>query len=382
MKASPEELAAVYGEAIAARAFSDKLTDLRKARIDESLTHLRDVKCPSPAGFVVRDLYPYRLGESDIVWIERYEVACEKPLRRALLMVLKGDTVEAVPMAPGETLTDPQLQVDAGKMTRLTALAREAKDCPRATVIDTVVTERPAGTPAPWKERWYVHACGKIVEMVVAFQPSPNGTKIILPDKNDTAAAAAAQDQDASTAENAPGDGLSRVRVEGCCILALPAGWRVYDRPAETYLPAEEAAAKPWPMPLAASYKDGDELVMHISATRPKLAKAMQQASVAKIEGTDLAEIDARYRSEIEGDISTVLFGQKILDYVPTQRIAAGKYQLLLTAYSIRHRSGKIDRVQRYRYLDGARSFELKFDYAVDAAARMQPVIEAVDIQP
>jgi hypothetical protein len=344
------------------------------------LTHLRGVNCPSPAAFVVRDLYPYRLGESDIVWIERYEVACEKPLRRALLMVMKGKTVEAVPMAPGETLTDPQLQVDAGKLTRLTALAREAKDCPRATVIDTVVTEKPKSTTAPWKERWYVHACGRIVEMVVAFQPSPNGTKIILPDKNETAAAA--QDQDASTAENAPGDGLSRVRVEGCCILALPAGWRVYDRPAETYLPAEEAAAKSWPMPLTASYKDGDKLIMHISATRPKLAKAMQQASVAKIAGTDLAELDTRYRSEIAGDPSTVIFRQEIFDYVPTQRIAVGKYQLLLTAYSIRHRSGKIDRVQRYRYLDGAQSFDLKFDYAVDAAAQMQPVIEAVDIQP
>ncbi|HRN84212.1 MAG TPA: tetratricopeptide repeat protein [Hyphomicrobium sp.] len=172
IQATPDALAATYGEELAKRAFSDELTTARAARIRESLTFVPDAACPKDVGFVLREASPFALDPDAVLWIERYEVACPTPRRRSILMFKKGDAIEAVPMAPGETLADPVVQGDAGPRLQQVALGRGPAGCEQATIIETAVTHRPAEAGLPWQERWSVHACGQMVDLDVTFTPS------------------------------------------------------------------------------------------------------------------------------------------------------------------------------------------------------------------
>ena len=183
IQAKPDALASTYGEELAKRAFSDELTAARAAAIRDSLTFVAESECPRDARFVLLDASPFALDSDAVLWIERYEVECPTPRRRSILMFKKRDAIEAVPMAPGETLADPVLQGDAGPRLQQAALGRGPAGCERATIIETAVTHRPTEAGLPWQERWSVHACGEVVDLNVTFTPSADsGTSIAVAD--------------------------------------------------------------------------------------------------------------------------------------------------------------------------------------------------------
>jgi hypothetical protein len=173
IEANRDELANAYGEEVADRAFSDELTEARTATIKGSL--FPEQECPDEPDFVLRDAYPYQVDPTDVIWIERYEVSCKENLHRAILMMLKDGEIQAVPMAPGKTITDPQLQVDAGNMVRTAAMTRSGEGCSEAAIMDTAVSEKPAVIGMSWKERWSVKSCDNIYDLGVTFTPSPDG---------------------------------------------------------------------------------------------------------------------------------------------------------------------------------------------------------------
>lgn len=128
IEADSGELASAYGEGVAERAFSDELTDTRTEMIKASL--IPEQGCGDEPQFVLRDVYPYQVDPRDVMWIERYRVDCEKEQHRAILMLLNKDgKFQTVPMAPGTTITDPQLQIDAGNIVRTAALTRGDGSC-------------------------------------------------------------------------------------------------------------------------------------------------------------------------------------------------------------------------------------------------------------
>lgn len=172
IQASPAELTRSYGEDVAKRAFSDELTEKRKTLIKGSLA--LEKKCPAEPQFVLRDIYPYQIAKTDVAWVERYEVACGETLRRASLMVLTDGKVEALPLLPGATIADPNLQVDAANIVTAAALARRTDECNEVVIADTALTERPR-VGRPWKERWSVYTCGDVEEVDVLFTPSARG---------------------------------------------------------------------------------------------------------------------------------------------------------------------------------------------------------------
>ena len=173
IKADSGELASAYGEGVAERAFSDELTDTRTEMIKASL--IPEQGCGDEPQFVLRDVYPYQVDPRDVMWIERYRVDCEKEQHRAILMLLNKDgKFQAVPMAPGTTITDPQLQIDAGNIVTA-ALTRGDGSCSESRVVDTDVDEKPDAAGKPWKENWSVLACGTIHDLEVAFTPSETG---------------------------------------------------------------------------------------------------------------------------------------------------------------------------------------------------------------
>ena len=183
IQANPDTLAAAYGEELAKRAFSDELTAARVARIRESFTFVAESDCPRDARFVLLDASPFALDPDAVLWIERYEVACATPRRRSILMFQKDDAIEAVPMAPGETLADPLVQGDVGPRLQQAALGRGPAGCREATIIETAVTQGPSEAGQSWQERWSVHACGQMVDLDVTFTPSADaGTAVAVAD--------------------------------------------------------------------------------------------------------------------------------------------------------------------------------------------------------
>lgn len=175
IKAAPAELTEAYGEDVAKRAFSDELTQTRTELINESVKLVPEGECPEDPQFTLTDVYPYEGEPSDVIWIERYLVDCEKPLRRAMLMIMKEGNITAVPMAPGSTIADPTLQIDAANFAKTAALTQSEKDCAEATVVDTAVVTKPEQAGAPWKEQWSVNTCGEIQLMDVRFTPAAEG---------------------------------------------------------------------------------------------------------------------------------------------------------------------------------------------------------------
>ena len=180
IEADSGELTSAYGEKVAERAFSDELTDTRTEMIKASL--IPEQSCGDDPQFVLREVYPYQVDPQDVMWIERYRVDCEKEQHRAILMLLgKDGKIQAVPMAPGTTITDPHLQIDAGNIVRTAALTRGDGSCSDSRIVDTEVAAKPDAAGKPWKENWSVLACGTIYDLEVAFTPSEgDGTNIAV----------------------------------------------------------------------------------------------------------------------------------------------------------------------------------------------------------
>jgi len=173
IEANPKELTQAYGEEVANRAFSDELTEARTTIIKGSIVPAHE--CPAEPEFVLRDLYPFSADPTDIIWLERYEVDCKEKLRRAILMLLKDGEITAVPMAPGATLADPNLQIDAGNFVKTAAVTKSAEPCNESTIIDTEVVQKPPQGGGMWKERWSVLACDKVYDLNVLFTPADDG---------------------------------------------------------------------------------------------------------------------------------------------------------------------------------------------------------------
>jgi hypothetical protein len=175
ISASPDDLSETYGEEVAKRAFSDELTETRAAMIKASVEITPGEKCPAQPSFDLSDVYPFRAEPTDVVWIERYHVACAHTLQRSLLMLMKDGQITAVPLAPGATIADPNLQVDAANFAKTAALAQTSEECSEASVVDTEVVDKPQGAGEAWKELWTLNACGELIALDVLFTPSPQG---------------------------------------------------------------------------------------------------------------------------------------------------------------------------------------------------------------
>lgn len=182
ISAKPQELTEAYGDDVAKVAFSDNLTTTRKQRLEETTRLSPDLKCSETPPFNLYDLYPTKIDQVEIAWIERYQVDCNKKVRRSLLMIMTGGKVQSIPMAPGNTLSDIILQADAGTIVRTTIAARHASGCKSLTIVDTQVLEQPKSEEDnDWKELWAVYACGKYYQARVLFAYIPgSGTTITV----------------------------------------------------------------------------------------------------------------------------------------------------------------------------------------------------------
>ncbi len=120
------------------------------------------------------------------VWKEALtESGCGAPRTvNTLTIVRPGGALTTVPLLPGTTITDPQLQRDSVRYAA-GALGALPPGCSQGAVVDTAflgedgaqpgLRPAPGAPPRPWSERWTLQACSRRVAVMMHFIPDANG---------------------------------------------------------------------------------------------------------------------------------------------------------------------------------------------------------------
>ena len=108
-------------------------------------------------------------------------------LLNALTIIQPDGSLQTIPLLPGTTITDPQLQQDSVPYAA-GALGQMPAGCDQGGVINTRfvgLDGQPPGTrpqpgapPRPWTEVWTLQACAKRVDVTIHFTPDQTGTEI------------------------------------------------------------------------------------------------------------------------------------------------------------------------------------------------------------
>lgn len=117
-------------------------------------------------------------------WIYRYDaVRCGTTKRYNLMMTAQSDAApRASILLPGDTITTPQLMVDAMKVVTMPAFVSLGKQCKELQVFDTALVDAPHTVTegqqvhhGVWLEKWTFQGCGKQTTVPVTFIPDGKG---------------------------------------------------------------------------------------------------------------------------------------------------------------------------------------------------------------
>jgi len=162
------------GATLTDQVFSDRFTPLRKQLIAASLRANPAPGCARPPDFVLEIVAPVEVSADASAWQERYLIKCNPDVRRTFLLVSTKTGMKSAELAPGGTIADATLQQDVLQGVMTATIGRVPARCKDIRVRDTRVTSATA-ISQPWTEVWTLAACGKPIDVEVAFTPSPRG---------------------------------------------------------------------------------------------------------------------------------------------------------------------------------------------------------------
>jgi hypothetical protein len=162
------------GAALTDQVFSDRFTPLRKQLIAASLRANPAPGCARPPDFALEAVAPVEASADASAWQERYLIKCNPDVRRTFLLVSTKTGMKSAELAPGSTIADATLQQDVLPGVMTATIGRVPARCKDVRVRDTRVTSATA-LSQPWTEVWTLAACGKPIDVEVAFTPSPRG---------------------------------------------------------------------------------------------------------------------------------------------------------------------------------------------------------------
>lgn len=159
---------------------------------DKKLGLQQDCKGPyniQPAGLFLLKPIDFPEGKPHPVsgiWQHRYvfERCGKRMTYNAVFVARPGDKPEVRPHVPGDTNASALLLADTLKgatPAALLRLAKRAKDCKVADLIDTHLTQPPSAaseTDKPagqWEETWTFRGCGHDVQLTIVFTPDGKG---------------------------------------------------------------------------------------------------------------------------------------------------------------------------------------------------------------
>jgi hypothetical protein len=162
------------GAVLTDQIFSDRFTPLRKQLLAASLRANPAPGCARPPDFVLEIVAPVEASADASAWQERYLIKCNLDVRRTFLLVSTKTGMKSAELAPGGTIADATLQQDVLQGVMTATIGRVPARCKDVRVHDTRVTSATA-LSQPWTEVWTLAACGKPIDVEVAFTPSPRG---------------------------------------------------------------------------------------------------------------------------------------------------------------------------------------------------------------
>lgn len=159
---------------------------------DKKLGLQQDCKGPyniQPAGLYLLKAIDFPEGRPHPVagaWQHRYifERCGKRMTYNAVFVAQPGGKPETRPHVPGNTNASALLLADTLKgasATALIRLAKRARDCRAADLIDTRLTQPPGEskeadkTAGQWEEVWTFRGCGHDVEVPITFVPDGKG---------------------------------------------------------------------------------------------------------------------------------------------------------------------------------------------------------------
>jgi hypothetical protein len=154
--------------------FSDRFTPLRNQLVAASLRANPAPGCARPPDFVLEVVAPIEASADASAWQERYLIKCNPDVLRTFLLVSTKTGMKSAELAPGGTIADATLQQDVLQGVMTATIGRVPARCKDIRVRDTRVTSATA-LSQPWTEVWTLAACGKPIDVEVAFTPSPRG---------------------------------------------------------------------------------------------------------------------------------------------------------------------------------------------------------------
>ncbi len=164
----------MLGKQLADDVFSDRFTALRKQLVAASLRANPAAGCAPPPLFTLETVAPVQAGAEASAWQERYVIACKSDVRRTFLLLAAKGGVRSAELAPGGTIADATLQRDVLPGAMAATVGRVPARCKDVQVRDTRVTSA-VDPPQPWTEIWTLGACGRSIDVEIAFTPSPRG---------------------------------------------------------------------------------------------------------------------------------------------------------------------------------------------------------------
>jgi hypothetical protein len=124
---------------------------------------------------VLEVVAPIEASADASAWQERYLIKCNPEVFRTFLLLSTKTGMKTAELAPGGTIADATLQQDVLQGVMTATIGRVPARCKDIRVRDTRVTFATAPSQ-PWTEVWTLAACGKSVDVEVAFTPSPRGS--------------------------------------------------------------------------------------------------------------------------------------------------------------------------------------------------------------
>jgi hypothetical protein len=162
------------GAALTDQIFSDRFTPLRKQLLAASLRANPAPGCARPPDFVLEVVAPIEASADASAWQERHLIKCNPDVLRTFLLLSTKTGMKSAELAPGGTIADATLQQDVLQGVMTATIGRVPARCKDIRVRDTRVTSATA-VSQPWTEVWTLAACGKSIDVEVAFTPSPRG---------------------------------------------------------------------------------------------------------------------------------------------------------------------------------------------------------------
>jgi hypothetical protein len=171
IRADSAAVSRAFGQAVAAKIFSDAYTPMRRDMVQKSIARIPTFECGKEPLMAVAWVIPFPIKPGAVSWVEKIVVDCKPRTQRNFLAIMEDGNPRMIELLPGSSGTDPVLQRDAFRGSTVAIAGAAPRGCDKQWVIDTRV-QGERRSDQPWTEIWSYDLCGKRADVEMIFTPS------------------------------------------------------------------------------------------------------------------------------------------------------------------------------------------------------------------